>query len=56
MFNGIGNETDTRGRWGDYTITNIDPSDGMTFWHVNQYYPTVGPVSIGSSASANSIS
>ena len=33
-----GNETDTRGRWGDYTMTSIDPANGMTFWHVNQYY------------------
>ena len=24
-------------RWGDYTRTEIDPSDGMSFWHVNQY-------------------
>ena len=25
------------GRWGDYTRTDVDPSDGMTFWHVNEY-------------------
>jgi hypothetical protein len=24
-------------RWGDYTRTEVDPSDGMSFWHVNQY-------------------
>ena len=42
MFNGSGNETDTRGRWGDYTMTSIDPTDGMTFWHVNQYLPSSG--------------
>ena len=24
-------------RWGDYTRTEVDPSDGMTFWHINQY-------------------
>jgi hypothetical protein len=24
-------------RWGDYTRTEIDPADGMSFWHVNQY-------------------
>src|SRR5438093_1721753 len=40
MKDGAGNETDTRGRWGDYTMTTIDPSDGMTFWHVNQYLPS----------------
>ena len=42
MFNGNGNETDNRGRWGDYTMTSIDPADGMTFWHVNQYLPSSG--------------
>jgi hypothetical protein len=40
MRDGAGNETDTRGRWGDYTMTSIDPTDGMTFWHVNQYLPS----------------
>ena len=24
-------------RWGDYTRTEVDPSDGMSFYHVNQY-------------------
>ena len=42
MFNGSGNETDNRGRWGDHTMTSIDPADGMTFWHVNQYLPSSG--------------
>jgi N-acetylneuraminic acid mutarotase len=27
-----------RNRWGDYTMTTIDPTDGMSFWHVNEYY------------------
>ena len=38
MFNGTGSQTDTNGRWGDYSMTTVDPSDGMTFWHVNEYY------------------
>ena len=42
MFTGAGSETDTNGRWGDYSYTSIDPSDGMTFWHVNEYEPTTG--------------
>ncbi len=21
-------------------MTTVDPSDGMTFWHVNEYYPS----------------
>ena len=37
---GTGSQTDTSGRWGDYTMTSIDPADNMTFWHVNQYYLT----------------
>ena len=40
MFNGTGSQTDTSGRWGDYSMTTIDPADGMTFWHVNEYYAT----------------
>lgn len=27
-------------RWGDYSNTTLDPSDGLTFWHCNEY---VGP-------------
>lgn len=24
-------------RWGDYSHTSVDPSDGISFWHTNQY-------------------
>ena len=24
-------------RWGDYSHTSVDPTDGITFWHTNQY-------------------
>ena len=24
-------------RWGDYSMTTVDPADGTSFWHVNQY-------------------
>src|SRR5438552_14531453 len=40
MFNGTGSQTDTNGRWGDYSMTTIDPADGLSFWHVNEYYAT----------------
>jgi N-acetylneuraminic acid mutarotase len=40
MFTGPGSETDSFGRWGDYSMTTVDPSDGMTFFHANEYYPT----------------
>jgi hypothetical protein len=36
MFDGVGSQSATR--WGDYSMTTIDPSDGMTFWHANEYY------------------
>jgi hypothetical protein len=36
MFEGIGSQA--ANRWGDYSMTTIDPSDGMTFWHANEYY------------------
>src|SRR4029077_922387 len=38
MFTGAGSQTDTNGRWGDYSMTTIDPADGTSFWHVNEYY------------------
>jgi hypothetical protein len=33
------------GRWGDYSMTTIDPSDGISFWHVNEYYVTTSSAS-----------
>ena len=39
MTNGGGSQTGLS-RWGDYTMTTIDPSDGMSFWHTNEYYMT----------------
>src|SRR5215831_4622528 len=36
MFAGVSAQT-SGSRWGDYTRTDVDPSDGMSFWHVNQY-------------------
>src|SRR6266513_380040 len=40
MFTGTGSQTDTNGRWGDYSYLSIDPSDGISFWHTNEYYVT----------------
>ena len=50
MFAGVG--ANSGGRWGDYTRTDVDPSNGMDFWHINEY--ASGPP--GTRASANSIS
>jgi len=44
MTNGGGSQTDTRGRWGDYTMTTIDPADNITFWHTNEYYQATATV------------
>jgi hypothetical protein len=38
MFEGAGSQTGNR--WGDYSMTTVDPADGMTFWHANEYYAT----------------
>ena len=40
MFDGTGSQTDTLNRWGDYSMTTIDPADGMSFWHAGEYYAT----------------
>jgi FG-GAP-like repeat len=40
MTVGGGAQLSGMGRWGDYSMTTVDPSDNKTFWHVNEYYPT----------------
>jgi hypothetical protein len=42
MTNGTGSQTSASGRWGDYTMTTIDPADNVSFWHTNEYYVTTG--------------
>jgi hypothetical protein len=42
MTNGSGSQTSASGRWGDYTMTTIDPADNVSFWHTNEYYVTTG--------------
>jgi hypothetical protein len=39
---GSGVQTTTNSRWGDYTSMNVDPSDGCTFWYINEYYARSG--------------
>ncbi|HEY8188006.1 MAG TPA: carboxypeptidase regulatory-like domain-containing protein, partial [Pyrinomonadaceae bacterium] len=36
MVNGTGAFTGST-RWGDYSATSIDPVNGCTFWHTNEY-------------------
>jgi hypothetical protein len=42
MFSGTGAQTGTNGRWGDYSMNTIDPTDGLSFFHANEYYATTG--------------
>jgi N-acetylneuraminic acid mutarotase len=41
MFPGTASQTGVN-RWGDYSYNAVDPSDGMTFWHVNEYQAVSG--------------
>ena len=41
LFSGPANQTGLN-RWGDYSMTTIDPSDGTSFWHVGEYQATSG--------------
>ncbi len=38
MTPGTGHQTSTSHRWGDYSSMFVDPSDGCTFYHTNEYY------------------
>jgi hypothetical protein len=39
IFAGIGAQTGSGNRWGDYSALQLDPADECTFWYVNEYYP-----------------
>jgi hypothetical protein len=45
MTDGVGSQA--ANRWGDYSMTTIDPSDGTTFWHANEYYSSGWKTRIG---------
>jgi len=45
MTNGGGAQLHSAGRWGDYSMTTIDPADSISFWHTNEYYPTTSSAS-----------
>ena len=42
IFNGLGSQTGTLDRWGDYSTMRVDPSDDCTFWYTNEYLPANG--------------
>jgi hypothetical protein len=39
---GLGSQTDTEDRWGDYSSMALDGADSCTFWYTNQFYPVTG--------------
>ena len=52
MFAGQGSENvafylPPVGRWGDYTALTLDPSDGCTFWYVNEYFGSLAETDPG---------
>jgi hypothetical protein len=42
MFTGVGSQTATLSRWGDYSAVTIDPADDCTFWYTNEYLKASG--------------
>ncbi len=40
--NGIGSQTQTLARWGDYSTLSVDPVDGCTMWFTTEYLKTNG--------------
>jgi hypothetical protein len=38
LLQGTGYQTHSSGRWGDYSMLSVDPSDGCTFWYTTEYY------------------
>ncbi len=35
---GTGSQTNSSGRWGDYSLMVVDPVDDCTFWYTQEYY------------------
>lgn len=42
---GTGSQTHTAGRWGDYSMLTVDPTDNCTFWYTSEYLTTTSPAS-----------
>jgi len=40
LFAGLGSQSGTSSRWGDYSDMTVDPVDGCTFWFTSEYYPS----------------
>jgi hypothetical protein len=42
LMAGGGAQTGGAGRWGDYSMLAVDPSDDCTFWYTTEYYSVTG--------------
>jgi hypothetical protein len=42
LIEGGGSQTDSSGRWGDYSGLTLDPSDDCTFWYTSEYLQSTG--------------
>ncbi len=42
IINGGGFQSGSVGRWGDYSMMSVDPSDDLTFWYTTEYIQTSG--------------
>lgn len=38
LMAGSGSQTSPSGRWGDYSMMAVDPTDDCTFWYTQEYY------------------
>ena len=42
LTTGVGSQTGSLSRWGDYSAMTIDPADDCTFWFTTEYLKTTG--------------
>jgi hypothetical protein len=43
IINGTGSQNySSYGRWGDYSMMSVDPTDDQTFWYTDEYVQTTG--------------
>jgi hypothetical protein len=42
LISGSGSQTGSAGRWGDYSMLAVDPSDDCTFWFTSEYLSQTG--------------
>jgi hypothetical protein len=42
IITGSGYQQHSSGRWGDYSMMGVDPTDDCTFWYTQEYYAVAG--------------